>query len=217
MKYIFSLTLIIFSFWACKSETKKEPEIVVKDKTYKKFGGNYNKSFNDLHDLHTAAAVKNGISPLRCRKDVESHMNALVFIPKEIAIFKTDSLKYSIPYLVPAASQLLTQICINFRDSLISKKITQYKPIITSITRTDEDVALLTKRNGNASDSSVHRYATTFDISWRRFQKVQTSGTDVDSEKLKFILAQVLFDLRERDRCYIKHERKQACFHITVR
>ena len=27
----------------------------------------------------------------------------------------------------------------------------------------------------------------------------------------------VLRDLKREERCYVKHERKQGCFHITVR
>lgn len=31
------------------------------------------------------------------------------------------------------------------------------------------------------------------------------------------VLAMVLRDLKREERCYVKHERKQGCFHITVR
>ena len=93
-----------------------------------------------------------------------------------------------------------------------------YKPIITSITRTNDDVKGLSRRNRNASDNSAHRYGTTIDIAWTRFDKVNPTDSRVlDDGRLKAILGQVLHDLHERDRCYIKHERKQSCFHITVR
>jgi hypothetical protein len=122
------------------------------------------------------------------------------------------------PYLVPKATSLLSDIALNFRDSLISKKMPLYKPIVTSILRTNDDVKGLSRRNGNASDNSVHRYGTTFDIAWTRFDKVNLSDVrTLDDGRLKAVLGQVLHDLRERDRCYIKHERKQSCFHITVR
>ena len=74
------------------------------------------------------------------------------------------------------------------------------------------------KLNKNASENSVHRYATTFDIAWTRFDKVDpTDERTLDDGRLKAILGQVLHDLRQSERCYVKHERKQACFHITVR
>ncbi|MBQ2002670.1 MAG: hypothetical protein II240_05185 [Bacteroidaceae bacterium] len=37
------------------------------------------------------------------------------------------------------------------------------------------------------------------------------------NERMKKILAQVLLDLRMQGKCYVKHERMQACFHLTVR
>ncbi|NDW10224.1 hypothetical protein D0T56_11230 [Dysgonomonas sp. 520] len=207
--------------FACKQEQEPERgtnrQETKEEKKYTRFKGNYNNTFNDLHNLHTEAALRKGIPPLACRADTSKYMTRLKRIPNELFLYKTDSLAYSIPYLTNDASDLLINICANFRDSLSRKSLTLYKPIITSITRTDEDVAKLTRRNVNASDSSAHRYATTFDISWRRFEKVDTRGADVGTDKLKLILGEVLHDLRERDRCYIKHERKQACFHITVR
>lgn len=66
--------------------------------------------------------------------------------------------------------------------------------------------------------NSAHRYGTTFDISWVRYTKIDEKDTlNIDNDRLKMVLASVLRDQRKADRCYIKHERKQGCFHITVR
>lgn len=218
MKYIcFSLFLGIFLLSSCflsDSDTQSKPS---KTTQKGKFKGNYNKTFNDLHDLHIAAATANGISPLATRDAATKKGSKLVLIPQELPIYKTDKLTHSISYLVPKASELVVDICKNFRDSLISKNIPLYKPILTSLTRTDEDVKKLTKRNSNASHNSAHCYGTTFDISWKRFDKIDPTSKDVSTDKLKYVLAEVLFDLKQENRCYVKHERKQACFHITVR
>lgn len=40
---------------------------------------------------------------------------------------------------------------------------------------------------------------------------------DVGADTLKLVLAEVLRDLKQADRCYVKYEIKQACFHITSR
>ena len=73
---------------------------------------------------------------------------------------------------------------------------------LTSITRTDDDIMRLTKRNINASDNSAHRYGTTFDVSWKRFHKIDHDDHDeLLPERLKLVLAQVLFDLKENERC----------------
>ena len=217
MKSIWILSIIIFTLFSCgsKGENKEKP---VEPKKYSRFNGKYNATFNDLQDLHIEAATANGVGPLETRADTTLYADRLVRIPGELEIYRVDRLTHSIPFLVPKAATLLSDICLNFRDSLISKKMPLYKPIVTSITRTNDDVKGLTRRNRNASENSVHRYGTTFDIAWTRFDKVDASDTRTrDDGQLKAILGQVLHDLRERDRCYIKHERKQSCFHITVR
>lgn len=219
MKYSWVLLISIMSFINCSSgqvNDKPEPEIV--PKKYSRFNGNYNKTFNDLPDLHMQSALAYGVGPLSCRTDTTLYEGKLVKIPQELEIYRVDKLTHSIPFLVPEASALLSDICINFRDSLIRKGLPMYKPIVTSIARTDDDVKGLSRRNGNASENSVHRYGTTFDIAWTRFDKVNPlDQRTLDDGRLKAVLGQVLHDLRERERCYIKHERKQACFHITVR
>lgn len=221
MKSIWILSLSILSLLSCSSENKgenREEGIPAEPKKYTRFNGKYNATFNDLPELHTQAATENGVGPLETRGDTLLYGEKLVKIPQELEIYRVDRLKHSMPFLVPKAAVLLSDICLNFRDSLISKKMPLYKPIVTSVTRTNDDVKNLSRGNRNASENSVHRYATTFDIAWTRFDKVDpTDERTKDDGQLKAILGQVLHDLRQRDRCYIKHERKQSCFHITVR
>jgi hypothetical protein len=219
MRYIWILSLGILSLISCISKGKsKKDNNLDEPKKYTRFNGNYSSTFSDLPDLHIEAAEANGIGPLETRADTTLYEDKLVRIPPELDIYHVDKLTHSIPFLVPKAATLLSDIGLNFRDSLISKKKPLYKFIITSLTRTDDDVKGLTRRNRNASDNSAHRYGTTIDIAWTRFDKVNpTDERTLDDGKLKAILGQVLHDLRERNRCYIKYERKQACFHITVR
>lgn len=219
MKYLWFLVLGLLTVTACGSgEGKSGGKENSEPKVFTRFNGNYNKTFGDLQELHMSAAVLKGIGPLETRADTSLYIDKLVKIPAELDIYKVDKLKHSMPYLVSDAASLLSDICLNFRDSLLSKKMPVYKPIVTSVLRTDDDVKGLARRNRNASENSVHRYGTTFDISWTRFEKVNESDSrTLDDGRLKAVLGQVLHDLRERDRCYVKHERKQACFHITVR
>lgn len=67
----------------------------------------------------------------------------------------------------------------------------------------------------NASANSAHLFGTTFDIAYARFKKSAFRETETD--KLKSVLAEVLRDLRNEKRCYVRYEYKQGCFHITVR
>lgn len=211
------LLLVCLIVFSCGGSKDKEPKGVVDAKKYTSFRGNY-RDFNDLADKHLASAQAKGIDPMGARADTLKNLDALILMPNELDLYRMDKLTHSLPYLVPDAAELLVKIGFNFKDSLRSKDMPRYKLVITSVTRTVDDVKKLSKGNVNASSNSAHTYGTTFDISWKRFQKIGPSDDeDVSSDKLKLILAQVLHDLRERGYCYVVHERKQACFHITVR
>ena len=135
--------------------------------------------------------------------------------------YVVDSLTHSIPYLVPRASALLDTIGSNFLDSLAAKGLNPNQVIITSVLRTENDVKRLRRRNGNASANSAHCFGATFDVCWKRFKKVEDKDgrplQDVSADTLKLVLSEVLRDLRQAEKCYIKYELKQGCFHITAR
>jgi hypothetical protein len=42
-------------------------------------------------------------------------------------------------------------------------------------------------------------------------------GRYVRDDTLKWVLCEVLRDIRRQERSYVKYEVKQGCFHITVR
>mgnify|MGYP007059331572 FL=1 len=180
----------------------------------------YKRSFGDLNDVQLATAKKIGIRPISTREEAEEMKDRLI----EIAAcerYGLDSLTHSIPYLIPQASALLDTIGVNFLDSLENKGLNPNKIIVTSVTRTKDDVKRLRRTNGNASLNSCHFYGTTFDVSWKRFEKVKDPDgrpmQDVSSDTLKLVLSEVLRDLRKADRCYVKYELRQGCFHITAR
>lgn len=222
LKSVFFVSILLIVFFGCgsvdKSSLSNQSQSAEVISRRAKFSGNYNREFNDFNDLHMEAAVKNGIAPLKTRSDTVKHMDMLVRLPEELDLYKQYDITHSIPYLVPSAAKLFIDIAQNFRDSLYSKAMPLHKIYLTSITRTDEDTKRLTKRNINASSNSAHRYGTTFDVSWKRFGKLDLHNSeDISPDRLKLVLAQVLFDLKNKERCYVKHERRQACFHITVR
>jgi hypothetical protein len=95
-----------------------------------------------------------------------------------------------------------------------------HRIIVTSVLRSEADVERLRLHNGNASDQSCHRFATTFDIAYNRYKTVEPPGQHrrpVTNDTLKYVLSEVLRDVRQQGRCYIKYEVKQGCFHITTR
>ena len=182
----------------------------------------YKRSFNDLNDVQLATAKRIGIRPIASREEAEDEVESAYL--ERIAScerYDVDSLTHSIPYLIPKASALRDTIGVNFLDSLKHKGLNPNKIIVTSVLRTKDDVKRLRRTNGNASLNSCHFYGTTFDISWKRFTKVEhTEGRpmqDVSADTLKLVLSEVLRDLRKADRFYVKYELRPGCFHITAR
>ena len=180
----------------------------------------YKRSFPDLNDKHLEVAKTVGIRPLEDREEAESMKEKLTHITDN-EFYVVDSLTHSIPYLVPRASALLDTIGSNFLDSLAAKGLNPNQVIVTSVLRTQSDVKRRRRRNGNASANSAHCFGATFDVSWKRFKKVEDEDgrplQDVGSDTLKLVLSEVLRDLRQAEKCYIKYELKQGCFHITAR
>ncbi len=181
------------------------------------YNGSYNRDFNDLNDLHITAAKKWGIEPVSSREEAR-HASRKMKEIKTNDNYEVEKLTHSIPYLVPEAEKLLKDIGKNFQDTLRNHNAPLYKIKVTSITRTVDDIRDLRTKNINSSENSAHLYGTTFDISWVRYTKIDVKDTlDLQPDQLKMALALVLRDLQREERCYIKHERKQGCFHITVR
>lgn len=174
----------------------------------------YAESFPDTNAVQLSAAQKWGVSPVKNREDAESRKRELVYIGAN-PYYHVDPLYSSIPYLVPRAAVLLQDIGKNFFDSLYVKGLPLHQIIVTSVLRSQEDVVKLRRRNGNATENSCHLYGTTVDICYNRYHAV--GSREVRNDTLKYVLSEVLRDLRQQERCYIKYEVKQGCFHMTVR
>lgn len=181
----------------------------------------FRRTFPDLQDVQIVAARRWGVSPVRDRAEAELRKTELVYVGGNPYYTMDEKMHHSIPYLVPRASGLLQKISRNFLDSLAVKGIPLHTLIVTSVLRTESDVNRLRRFNGNASENSCHRFGTTFDICYNRYNTVSPPGGPerraVRSDSLKWVLSEVLRDLREQKQCYVKYEVKQGCFHITVR
>ena len=181
----------------------------------------YQKCFPDLQDVHIVAARQWGVSPIADRKEAEQRKDELVYVGASPYYDIDSRMNRSIPYLVPRASVLLQRIGRSFMDSLCVKGLPMHKVIVSSVLRTNQDIKKLRKSNVNATEQSCHRFGTTFDIAYGRYNLV-TPSYDPNrkperDETLKRVLSEVLRDFREQGHCYVKYERKQGCFHITVR
>ena len=86
--------------------------------------------------------------------------------------------------------------------------------------RSKEDVEKLRNHNGNATINSCHLYGTTVDICYNRYKTVEAPNEKrraVQNDTLKWVLSEVLNDMRKQNRCHIKYEVRQGCFHLTVK
>lgn len=215
--------LVLYVFFSARSCVRERQWLAlgpIENHPVRIYDVKFSREFNDLNDVQLQAAQAIGVPPVADR-DAAEHLRSRLVKLEDTDTYVIDSLTHSIPYLVPQAKELLDRIGRNFQDSLSSKGLNPNKLVVTSVLRTEADVAKLRKRNLNASENSTHRYGTTFDLSYWRYVKVpELRGRpyqDVPPEYLRAVLSQVLKDLHDqRGVCYIKYEKKQNCFHITV-
>lgn len=199
------------SFFDCKGGVKKHRINSVPG---------FSRTFPDNNDVQLVAANTHGVKPVEDREEAERRKKDLVFVGAS-PYFHVDPLSSSIPYLVPRAAVLLNDIGRAYYDSLQIKGIPLHQIIVTSVLRTRKDVTKLRGHNVNATENSCHLYGTTFDVCYNRYKTVSPSEgrprRAVRNDTLKWVLSEVLRDMREAKRCYVKYEVKQGCFHITAR
>lgn len=175
----------------------------------------YSKVFADLNEDHLNVAKSIGLKAVpKTRNDVSSK-SGLVKI-EDNDYYEVDELRYSVPYLTKGGAKELMNIAKAFSDSLKSKKLLDYRLVVSSVLRTEEDVDRLRRSgNPNASENSAHCYGTTFDITYTRFFREEETDEEMPAYELTKVLGEVLRDEKNAGRCLVKYERKEHCFHIT--
>ncbi len=211
--YAFILTLLFLGWYICWPRVMR---YVTLHKARNIPSKMYDSKFADMNPLQLAAAKRYGINPIDDRTfDFEGYPRLTEI--KRCEAYSIDDLTHSVPYLTPAAAQLLKEIGEDFQAHALEEGMSKCRIVVTSVLRTKEDVRRLKKVNGNASDNSAHCYGTTFDISYYRFQTCGRVPWDVYDDRLVEILADVLTEKRKDGLCYVRFEKKQHCFHITSR
>ena len=180
----------------------------------------FSECFPDLNDVQLATAQRIGIPSIQDREEAARRKDELVYIGDN-PFYYVEDLTHSVPYLVPRAATLLTEISRAFVDSLASKGLPFHRVVVSSVLRTRKDIERLRTHNVNASENSCHQYGTTFDINYNKYERVCDPDGPAQPEEwgvtLKSVLAEVLEDQRQLGTCYIRYEVKQPCFHITAR
>lgn len=212
---------VFFSARSCVRERRWLALGPIENNPVRIYDVKFAQEFNDLNEAQLKVAEAIGVRPVADRQEAEGLKSRLVELT-DTDTYVIDSLTHSIPYLIPSAKELLDDIGQAFRDSLAAKGLNPYKLVVTSVLRTKKDVAALSKNNINAAENSTHCYGTTFDLGYWRYVKIPDLRgrpyEDVPPEYLRATLSQVLKDIHDQgDRCFVKYERQQNCFHITVR
>lgn len=133
--------------------------------------------------------------------------NHLVTVPEEGEGYKIQKLTHSKAYLNETSYLILKEI------SSIFYKETGVELSISSLTRTLENQNKLRRVNSNAAKGdSSHNYGASFDISYSKYG--DKNGRNYANEKL---LQSILEDFAADGKIYFIKERRQPCFHITVR
>jgi len=180
--------------------------------------------YQDFNAVHLFHAKINGTAPFKTNKEFEEGINELVREDKLVKItdnsfYRICPLTHSHPYLTPKAEEFLEDLGKRFQEKLAEKDMPKYYFQISSLLRTKENQKNLSRSNINATSISSHMFGTTFDIPYttvikRTFLWNEAEVTDGNASKL---LSEALGDLRKEGRCVVVSERKEACFHITIK
>ncbi len=176
---------------------------------------------SDKNDVQLIHAMKNGLKkPFATNAEFDStykklvEKNELVEI-KDCRLYHLKTLKHSHPYLIPEAVSMVDEIATRFQTKLKEKKLGNYCFFLTSILRTQESQEMLSHRNGNATDTTAHFFATTVDISYKHFLNLDNDSI-VPKWEIIQELTKTLLEMRKECKLLAVRERKQSCFHITV-
>ena len=174
----------------------------------------YAKTFADLNETHLQKAREIGLKQIPAKRDDidTAHLERI----EDDDFLIVDKLRYSVPYLTKGAARELHRIARAFSDSLDAKHFPDYKLVVSSVLRTEEDVNRLRRSgNPNASDNSAHCYGTTFDITYPRYWREVETDEFMQPYELTKVLAEVLRDEKNAGHILVKYEKKEHCFHIT--
>lgn len=162
------------------------------------------------YDNHLVAGENNGFGLI----ESETHFQKLINDQKLVQInrgkgYQVAPLTHSHPYVTPKSKAVLEELALAFQT--LAKKESFFT--VSSVTRTPEQQQNLRKRNRNATSGiSSHSYGVSFDISYIRFNGKK--GSNRTSQK---DLESVLNEFQAANKIFFIKERKQSCYHITVR
>lgn len=169
----------------------------------------------DQYKQYIRHSKKSGIKPLRTNKEVFRLLrrHKIVAIDNKSGI-TVDTMNFSFPMLTQKSANLLYEIGTRFQNKVANTNLAESKIHFTSGLRTFHTVKRLKKKNANALKMSSHLHGTSFDIAYDEFVSNRPL-TKKENIALKTVLADVLTELKNENRCWVTYEIFQSCFHIV--
>ena len=189
------------------SEALYVPEEIFIVPELKRFRGRLRK---DAYDNHLFAAETKGVGIIEDEKLLFDLVENQTLVEVSSGLgYRVDKLTHSHPFISPEAKKVLEELGKTFQAHAGGASYFT----VSSATRTMDQQKKLYRRNRNAtSGNSSHSYGVSFDISYIRF-----NGKKAFNYKAQKQLEGVLNYFQEINKIYVIKERKQNCFHITVR
>jgi hypothetical protein len=178
----------------------------------------YSNKLTDKIIDYSSEAKRAGIKPCSDGGDIKTMVSAGELVKVSSGrLFTVGTLSYSYPCLTKESKALLEKIAVRFREKADEAGLRGSRFVVTSMTRTTEQMKKLRRNNSNASANSPHLNGNAFDISYIRFRSRKFFITECDKRFLKEALAEVIVELRDEDKCWATYERNQNCFHVVAR
>jgi len=219
-----SLVLLVAVIMFSRPDAEEKPEEKSERNEPKAIGTIRVDYYKDLNKVHLKYAKSNGIKGFKSTKDFNENIKEYIAEDDLVKIetcdyYVVDKLTHSHPYLTPDAAKLLEDIGKRFQEKLEKNNLKKRYYQVTSLLRTGESQRRLSRSNLNASENTSHLYGTTVDITYARVFSKPKLDEDYEIEDGPAIrlLSEAIGELRKEKRCVVVTERKERCFHITVR
>jgi hypothetical protein len=164
----------------------------------------------DSYEEHLIAAEKAGVGTIQDESQLFNLVcGSFLVEASEGRGYKVDQLTHSFPYITQDSKKVLEELGAAFQALAGEGNFFT----ITSATRTEEQQKNLKRRNRNATDgNSSHSYGVSFDISYIRFNGIREWNQQAQKD-----LETVLNHFQQTGKIFVIKERKQSCYHVTVR
>lgn len=165
--------------------------------------------FPDGVAVHERAYRKEAIKKQKDFKQLEAlYKKGVLSKIQSNEYYLVEEMSHSLPYVLPKVVVFLDELSMRYKNALDKREIDYFPFMVTSGTRSVESQRKLKEENKIAIDNSAHLHGKTIDISYRRFGE----GPDC-----KLVFIEVLKELREERKCYVKFERSEGgALHLTV-